>query len=107
MKRILSIPETKVTFRDLLETLCQAEEFEDVRLRVDEKTGYREVGKSDKMRFAVKEVKTTKDKVLILIQMVCGGHSLTDIKVDSQPTMQSLSVLSVLPFYILFLSPHH
>jgi hypothetical protein len=92
MKRVLRIPD-KVSFRDLLEVLCEAEEFEDVRLRADEKTGYKEMGRSDRMRFPVKEVKVTKDKVLVIIQMVCGGHALADIKVDSQPVMQSLSVL--------------
>lgn len=96
MKRILAIPD-KVTFRDLLETLCEAEEFEDVRLRADEKTGYKEAGRSDRMRFAVKDIKSTKDKVLVIVQMVCGGHALADIKVDSQPVMQSLSVLCVAP----------
>ncbi|CED85133.1 DNA/RNA helicase MER3/SLH1, DEAD-box superfamily [Phaffia rhodozyma] len=91
MKKIVALPD-KVTLRDLLECLCDAQEFDDLKLRNDEKTAYRALAKGEHMRFPTKEMKSTRDKIFVLFQTICGGGSLTEVKIDAPILMQSLSV---------------
>ena len=47
--------------------------FDEVRLRVTERATLKTLGQDQAIRFPVKEVKMTRDKVFVLIQANCGG----------------------------------
>ncbi|KAG9014047.1 Sec63 [Tulasnella sp. JGI-2019a] len=95
MGLILQLPD-KATLRDILETISQADEFSDVRIRGGDKQVYNTLRAHMDMRMPVKKVEKSMDKVMILIQAVLGGISLNakEFKTaDSQPHLEALGVL--------------
>ncbi|KAL7417667.1 hypothetical protein BDY24DRAFT_437990 [Mrakia frigida] len=91
MKRLMKIPD-RATLRELLEVLCEADEFEEVRLRGPERSAYKKLGQHDSIRFPVKEVKMTKDKVFVVIQATCGGIPFSEFETGGQPAMEALVI---------------
>ena len=57
-----------------LQLLCQASEFQDLRLKAIEKTGLREVNKSPFIKFPIREpITATAHKISLIIQAQLGG----------------------------------
>ncbi|KAG8969461.1 Sec63 [Tulasnella sp. 419] len=94
MKVILQLPE-KATLKDILETMAQAAEFSDIRLRGNDKTVYNKIREHNDIRFRAGKIERTADKVMLLIQAVLGGISLNSAEFktsDSQPALEALGV---------------
>ncbi|KAF4615166.1 hypothetical protein D9613_003174 [Agrocybe pediades] len=94
MELILEMPE-KPTLREILQTICGAEEFQDVKLRASEKAAFNALRKDVDIRFEVKKVEKTADKVFLLVQAVLGGITFNNPNyksVDSQPHLEAFSV---------------
>ncbi|KAJ7827539.1 hypothetical protein B0H14DRAFT_2814688 [Mycena olivaceomarginata] len=88
MGLILALPE-RPTLRDI-----------ETKLRTSEKTVYNKLRRHNDIRFEVKKVEKTSDKVFLLIQAVLGGISLNspDFKSpDSQPNLEAFSVFKHIP----------
>ncbi|KAF6764008.1 Sec63 Brl domain-containing protein [Ephemerocybe angulata] len=75
MVEILSIPKN-ATLRDILEAMSKSEEFNENKLRHSEKSACNELRRHKVIRFEMKKVETTAEKVFVLIQAVLGGISL-------------------------------
>ncbi|CAA7271574.1 unnamed protein product [Cyclocybe aegerita] len=92
MDLILNLPQHS-SLREILEIICSAEEFQDVKLRSSEKTLFQRLSKDIDIRFPVKKVEKTSDKVFLLVQAVLGGISWNDYKTtESQPHLEAYSV---------------
>ncbi|KAG8989050.1 Sec63 [Tulasnella sp. 427] len=95
MRLILQLPE-KVTMRELLEMITQADEFTDVRLRGSDRQVYNALKDNSDIRMTVKKIEKPCDKIFVLLQAVLGGVSL-NVKeyktAESQPALEALGVL--------------
>ncbi|KAJ7481219.1 inner membrane protein import complex subunit Tim54-domain-containing protein [Mycena galericulata] len=99
MGLILALPE-RPTLRDILEIISTSEELSEIKLRSSEKTLYNKLRKHNDIRFEVKKVEKTSDKVFLLIQAVLGGISLNSQEYkssDSQPQLEAFSVFKHIP----------
>ncbi|KAE9393645.1 P-loop containing nucleoside triphosphate hydrolase protein [Gymnopus androsaceus JB14] len=99
MALILTIPE-RATMREILDVIASAEEFSDSRLRASEKSIYNQLRRHNDIRYEVKKVERTSDKILLIIQAVLGGISLSQPEYksgDSQPHLEAYSVFRHLP----------
>ncbi|KAF7363796.1 ATP-dependent DNA helicase MER3 [Mycena sanguinolenta] len=99
MGSILALPE-RPTLRDILEMISGSEELSETKLRTSEKTVYNKLRKHNDIRFEVKKVEKTSDKVFLLIQAVLGGISLNSPEyksTDSQPNLEAFSVFKHIP----------
>ncbi|ESZ95176.1 hypothetical protein SBOR_4440 [Sclerotinia borealis F-4128] len=73
MKLLLSIPRHSKT-EQILNTICQAAEFKDLRMKPNERSSLREYNKSPMMKFPIKEnISTTGHKIFLMIQVQLGG----------------------------------
>ncbi|KAI0310640.1 Sec63 Brl domain-containing protein, partial [Amylostereum chailletii] len=87
MALIMKLPD-RVTIRDLLEAVAAAEEISDLKLRGGEKQVYNKLRDHSDIRFKIKKVEKTTDKLFLLIQASLGGiplHSPEYKTADSQP----------------------
>lgn len=76
MKLLLSIPRHAKT-ELILNTICQAAEFKDLRMKPNERSSLREFNKSPMMKFPIKEnISTTGHKIFLMIQVQLGGIEL-------------------------------
>ncbi|KAI0273477.1 Sec63 Brl domain-containing protein [Gloeopeniophorella convolvens] len=75
MASIMSLP-AKATMREMLEALASSEEFTDLKMRAGDKQVYNKLREHNDIRFKIKKVDKTSDKVFILIQAVLGRISL-------------------------------
>ncbi|KAJ7461495.1 Sec63 Brl domain-containing protein [Mycena latifolia] len=94
MGLILALPE-RPTLRDILEMISSSEELAETKLRSSEKTIFNKLRKHNDIRFEVKKIEKTSDKVFLLIQAVLGGISLNAPEYksgDSQPQLEAFSV---------------
>ncbi|KAJ3837994.1 P-loop containing nucleoside triphosphate hydrolase protein [Lentinula raphanica] len=99
MGLILDISE-KATMREVLDVVANADEFSEARLRASEKSIYNKLRRHNDIRYEVKKVERTSDKILLLIQAVLGGISLNAPEYrsnDSQPHLEAFSVFKHLP----------
>ncbi|KAJ6502143.1 Sec63 Brl domain-containing protein [Mycena sanguinolenta] len=99
MGLILALPD-RPTLRDILEMISGSEELSETKLRTSEKTVYNKLRKHNDIRFEVKKVEKTSDKVFLLIQAVLGGISLNSPEYkssDSQPNLEAFSVFKHIP----------
>ncbi|KAF7337997.1 ATP-dependent DNA helicase MER3 [Mycena venus] len=99
MSLILALPE-RPTLRDILEVISASEELAETKLRASEKTVYNKLRKHNDIRFEVKKVEKTSDKVFLLIQAVLGGISLNSQEYkspDSQPNLEAFAVFKHIP----------
>lgn len=73
MKLLLGIPRHAKT-EVILNTICQAAEFKDLRMKPNERSSLREFNKSPMMKFLVKEnISTTAHKIFLMVQVQLGG----------------------------------
>ncbi|KAJ6490475.1 hypothetical protein DFH09DRAFT_1003499 [Mycena vulgaris] len=110
MGLILALPE-RPTLRDILDMISSSEELAETKLRSSEKTVvfpfvsvddetelfqlFNKIRKHNDIRFEVKKVEKTSDKINLLIQAVLGGISLNAPEyktTDSQPSLEAFSV---------------
>ncbi|KAF8350588.1 hypothetical protein F5887DRAFT_939993 [Amanita rubescens] len=94
MELILKLPE-RPSMREILETISSAGEFQDLRIRTSEKTGLNILRQHNDIRFSVKKLEKTSDKVFIIIQAILGGVSLNSPEYktgDSQPHLEALAI---------------
>ncbi|TFY75843.1 hypothetical protein EWM64_g8169 [Hericium alpestre] len=95
MSLMVNLPE-KASLRDMLEMIANAEELSDLKLRdVILQKVYNKLRDHDDIRFRLKKIGKTGDKVFILLQAVLGCISLNspEFKVgDSQPHMEAFSI---------------
>ncbi|THU88606.1 P-loop containing nucleoside triphosphate hydrolase protein [Dendrothele bispora CBS 962.96] len=100
MTSILALTE-KPTLRDVLELITVAEElFSELKLRSSERTAYNKLRKHNDIRFEVKKLEKTSDKISLLIQAVLGGISLNHPDYrnnDSQLQLEAFGVFRHLP----------
>ncbi|KAK1236425.1 ATP-dependent DNA helicase MER3, partial [Marasmius sp. AFHP31] len=99
MSSILALPET-VNLRGVLEMISTSEELADSKLRGSERSVYNKLRKHNDVRFEVKKVEKTSDKVFVLIQAVLGGIPLNDNEYktgDSQIHLEAFSIFRHLP----------
>ncbi|CAK5265299.1 unnamed protein product [Mycena citricolor] len=98
MSAILALPE-KPTLREVLEVICASEELAENKLRTSEKTVYNKLRRHNDIRFEVKKVERTSDKVLLLIQAILGGISLNTAEYK---TSDSHPISKRIPFSSMF-----
>ncbi|KAF5387524.1 hypothetical protein D9757_006603 [Collybiopsis confluens] len=94
MSKVLELKEG-ATMREVLEVIASADEFKDCRLRASEKTGYNNLRRHNDIRYEVKKVEKTSDKILLLIQAILAGISLALPEYrsnDSQPHLEAYSI---------------
>ncbi|KAJ7074112.1 hypothetical protein C8F01DRAFT_1360827 [Mycena amicta] len=94
MSLILALPE-RPSLRDILEMISASEELSETKLRVSEKTVLNKLRRHNDMRFEVKKVEKTSDKIFLLIQAVLSGISLNAPEykcADSQLNLEAFSV---------------
>ncbi|KAF9013956.1 hypothetical protein BDQ17DRAFT_1320644 [Cyathus striatus] len=99
MAHILGLPE-RSTMREILETISNVEELCDSKMRASEKAIYNQLRKHADIRFELKKVEKTSDKVFLLLQAVLGGISLSNPEFknsDSQPYLEAFSILRHAP----------
>ncbi|KAJ8069497.1 hypothetical protein OCU04_003150 [Sclerotinia nivalis] len=73
MKLLLSIPRHSKT-EQILNTICQAAEFKDLRMKPNERSSLREFNKSPMIKFPIKDnISTTGHKIFLMIQVQLGG----------------------------------
>ncbi|KAF9075685.1 Sec63 Brl domain-containing protein [Rhodocollybia butyracea] len=99
MALILALPE-RATMREVLEVIALADEFKDSRLRASEKSIYNKLRRHHDIRYEVKKIERTADKILLLIQAILGGISLNAPEFksnDSQPHLEAYNVFRHLP----------
>ncbi|KAG2077885.1 P-loop containing nucleoside triphosphate hydrolase protein [Suillus decipiens] len=94
MKAILDLSPT-ASLREILETISASEELSDLKLRSGEKQVYEKIKRHNDVRFAVKKVQGTSDKVFLLIQAVLGGLPLNSAEYRSGESQLCLEALSV------------
>ncbi|KAG2041892.1 Sec63 Brl domain-containing protein [Suillus americanus] len=94
MKAILDLSPT-ASLREILEMISASEELSDLKLRSGEKQVYEKIRRHNDIRFAVKKIQGTSDKVFLLMQAVLGGLPLNSAEYrsgESQPCLEALSV---------------
>ncbi|KAG1778474.1 hypothetical protein EV702DRAFT_154436 [Suillus placidus] len=94
MKAILDLSPT-ATLREILEMISASEELSDLKLRSGEKQVYEKIRRHNDIRFAVKKIQSTSDKVFLLMQAVLGGLPLNSAQYrsgESQPCLEACSV---------------
>ncbi|KAG2755826.1 P-loop containing nucleoside triphosphate hydrolase protein [Suillus brevipes Sb2] len=94
MKAILSLSPT-ASLREILEMISASEELSDLKLRSGEKQVYEKIRRHNDIRFAVKKIQGTSDKVFLLMQAVLGGLPLNSGEYrsgESQPFLEAFSV---------------
>ncbi|TDL24911.1 P-loop containing nucleoside triphosphate hydrolase protein [Rickenella mellea] len=94
MALILQMPK-QVGMREILETISNADEMSEVRLRAGDKQVYNKLRDHQDIRFKTRKIEKSGDKVFYLIQAVLGGISLSSAEyktADSQPHLDALSV---------------
>ncbi|KAH7879983.1 Sec63 Brl domain-containing protein [Lentinula edodes] len=99
MGLILDLSE-RASMREVLDVIANADEFSETRLRASEKSIYNKLRRHNDMRYEVKKVERTSDKILLLIQAILGGISLNAPEYrsnDSQPQFEAYSVFKHLP----------
>ncbi|KAI3619228.1 dead deah box dna helicase [Moniliophthora roreri] len=99
MCSILALPE-HVSMRTVLEAISAAQELADSKLRSSERSAFNSLRKHNDIRFEVKKLEKTSDKIFILIQAVLGGISLNDPEYksgDSQMHLEAFNVFRHLP----------
>ncbi|KAF7778611.1 hypothetical protein Agabi119p4_2956 [Agaricus bisporus var. burnettii] len=98
MANILNFPDKsaeKPTLREILETIAAAEEFSSLRMRASEKLVYNELRTHNDIRYAIKKVEKTSDKVFLLIQAILGNIPLNTPEMrrgDTQPQADALFI---------------
>ncbi|KAG2147242.1 Sec63 Brl domain-containing protein [Suillus cothurnatus] len=94
MKAILDLSPT-ASLREILEMISASEELSDLKLRSGEKQVYEKIRRHNDIRFTVKKIQGTSDKVFLLLQAVLGGLPLNSAEYrsgESQPCLEALSV---------------
>ncbi|KAG1761698.1 Sec63 Brl domain-containing protein [Suillus occidentalis] len=94
MEAILGLSPT-ASLREILEMISASEELSDLKLRSGEKQVYEKIRRHNDIRFAVKKIQGTSDKVFLLMQAVLGGLPLNSGEYrsgESQPFLEALSV---------------
>ncbi|KJA27175.1 hypothetical protein HYPSUDRAFT_75106, partial [Hypholoma sublateritium FD-334 SS-4] len=92
MDLILAIPKQS-NLREIMEGICGAEEFSDLKLRASEKSVFNGLRKDPDIRFEINKVENTTHKVFLLVQAVLGGINLHEYKTpESQPQLEAFSV---------------
>ncbi|KAF8077800.1 Sec63 Brl domain-containing protein [Lyophyllum atratum] len=94
MGLILALPD-RPTLRELLEMISSSEELSETKLRASEKTALNRLRKHPDIRFEIKKLEKTADKVFLLIQAVLGGISLNTAEyksADSQPQLEAFGI---------------
>ncbi|KAI0062246.1 P-loop containing nucleoside triphosphate hydrolase protein [Artomyces pyxidatus] len=94
MVLISKLPE-RATIREMLEAIALADEFFEIKLRAGEKQIYNQLRAHNDIRFRIKKVENTADKVFILIQAVLGNVPLRGPEyraADSQPHLDAGTV---------------
>ncbi|KAF7311383.1 DEAD/DEAH-box DNA helicase [Mycena kentingensis (nom. inval.)] len=94
MRLILALP-ARPTLREILEVISAAEELSETKLRHSEKSVLNKLRRHNDMRFEVKKVDKTADKIFLLLQAVLGGISLNapEYKTsDSQLGMEAFGI---------------
>lgn len=94
MDLVLKLTE-KPSVRDILETVSSAEEFQELRIRTSDKTCLNKLRQHNDIRYGVKKIEKTSDKVFIIIQAVLGGISLNSPEYrtsDNQPHLEALAI---------------
>ncbi|KAM6500407.1 Sec63 Brl domain containing protein [Amanita muscaria] len=94
MDLVLKLTE-KPSVRDILETVSLAEEFQELRIRTSDKTSLNKLRQHNDIRYGVKKIEKTSDKVFIIIQAVLGGISLNSPEYrtsDNQPHLEALAI---------------
>ncbi|KAG1754344.1 hypothetical protein EDB19DRAFT_1902496 [Suillus lakei] len=94
MKAILDLSPT-ASLREILEMISASEELSDLKLRSGEKQVYEKIRRHNDIRFAIKKIQSTSDKVFLLMQAVLGGLSLNSAEYksgESQPCLEAFSV---------------
>ncbi|KAJ3930521.1 MAG: DEAD-domain-containing protein [Lentinula lateritia] len=97
MGLILDLSE-RASMREVLDVIANADD--ETRLRASEKSIYNKLRRHNDMRYEVKKVERTSDKILLLIQAILGGISLNAPEYrsnDSQPQFEAYSVFKHLP----------
>ncbi|KZV62156.1 P-loop containing nucleoside triphosphate hydrolase protein [Peniophora sp. CONT] len=94
MAQMLALPE-KPTLRDLLEMVSRAEEISEMKMRGGEKPVYKKLNEHPDIRYKLKKIERTPDKLFILIQASLAGINLhtPDYKTsDSQPHSEATMI---------------
>ncbi|KAF5380937.1 hypothetical protein D9615_004089 [Tricholomella constricta] len=94
MSLILALPD-RPTLRELLEMISSSEELSDTKLRASEKSALNKLRKHPDIRFEIKRLEKTSDKVFLLIQAVLGGISLNTAEyksADSHPQLEAFGI---------------
>ncbi|KAF9469215.1 hypothetical protein BDZ94DRAFT_1181827, partial [Collybia nuda] len=94
MQLILNLAE-RPTLREILEMISASEELSETKMRVSEKSGLNKLRKHNDIRFEIKKVEKTSDKVFLLIQAVLSGISLNNPEyrsADSQPHLEAFGI---------------
>ncbi|KAG1891431.1 P-loop containing nucleoside triphosphate hydrolase protein [Suillus subluteus] len=94
MKTILDLSPT-ASLREILEMISASEELSDLKLRSGEKQVYEKIRRHNDIRFAVKKIQGTSDKVFLLMQAVLGGLPLNSAEYRSGESQLSLEAFSV------------
>ncbi|TFK42447.1 hypothetical protein BDQ12DRAFT_732098 [Crucibulum laeve] len=94
MSAILSLPE-RATTREILEVISGVEELCNMKLRASEKSSYNNLRRHIDIRFEMKKIEKTSDKVFLLIQAVLAGISLNTPEfksAESQPYLEAFGI---------------
>ncbi|GLB34810.1 putative sec63 Brl domain containing protein [Lyophyllum shimeji] len=94
MSLILALPD-RPSLRELLEMISSSEEFSESKLRASEKTALSKLRRHPDIRFEIKKLEKTADKVFLLIQAILGGISLNAPEyksADSQPQLEAFGI---------------
>ncbi|PCH37704.1 nucleoside triphosphate hydrolase protein [Wolfiporia cocos MD-104 SS10] len=75
MSLILKLPE-RASVREILELLSSADEFSDIKIRGGEKQAFNKLRSHNDIRFQLKRVEKSADKVLLLLQAILGSVNL-------------------------------
>ncbi|KAK0570280.1 ATP-dependent DNA helicase MER3 [Tilletia horrida] len=102
MLLLLEVPE-HATLKDLLETLADADEFKDIRMRQGEKALFTTLSKHEEIRFAPAKVNGVREKIVLLLQAVLAGLSLQEClgsKIAGySPTLDAFGIFRHAPRY--------
>ncbi|EEB94921.1 hypothetical protein MPER_06192 [Moniliophthora perniciosa FA553] len=93
MCAILALPE-HVSMRTVLEMISTAQELSDSKLRSSERSAYNILRKHNDIRFEIKKLEKTSDKVVIIIQVQFFAEYKSG---DSQMLLEAFNVFRLLP----------
>lgn len=97
----LSQVKTNSSVRDLITLLCEAEEFEDIRMRQGEKSAYVKARAHQEIRFPPAKIADRKDKISLLLQITLAGISFGEFDFETFLSSFILLTLSSLPLSFL------